>query len=122
VKRLSSFRHYDGTIIVPMHGFSDVDAYYEAASSGRLLHRIEVPTLLVHAEDDPMVPGFTVRPWLARASKAIQVELSRHGGHIGWVSGFDEDSWITNFATRRVLSFLDRTTGLDLVRAEERVA
>ncbi|HEY8072889.1 MAG TPA: alpha/beta fold hydrolase, partial [Labilithrix sp.] len=34
VKRMSTFRHYDGTIIVPMHGFSDVDEYYAAASAG----------------------------------------------------------------------------------------
>lgn len=109
VKRMSTFRHYDATIIVPMHGFGDVDAYYEAASPGPWLGRIRVPTLLVHAEDDPMVPGATVRPWLADASSAVRVELSPHGGHLGWVSGFDEASWITGWSMRRALAFLDET-------------
>lgn len=108
VRRMSTFRHYDGTIIVPMHGFRDVDAYYEAASSGPWLSRIEVPTLVVHADDDPMVPGSTVRPSLASASRAVEVEMSAHGGHIGWVSGWDESSWIYGWAMKRALAFLER--------------
>lgn len=108
VKRLSSFRHYDGSIIVPMHGFSSVDAYYEAASSGPWIHRVAVPTLLMHAEDDPMVPSHSVGPWLSRASSAIEIEWSRHGGHIGWISGLDEPSFVPNFPIRRVLSFFER--------------
>lgn len=111
VKRLSSFRHYDSSIIVPMHGFSDVDAYYAAASPGPLLGAIAVPTLLVHADDDPMVPGATVKPWLARASRAVEVVSSAHGGHIGWVSGFDEASWITPWFIRHALAFLRRRLG-----------
>jgi predicted alpha/beta-fold hydrolase len=106
VKRMSSFRHYDGTIIVPMHGFGDVDEYYAAASPGPWLPRIEVPTLLLHADDDPMVPGETVRPWLARASSAVRTVLSPHGGHLGWVAGFDEASWITGWTMTQALAFL----------------
>ncbi|MDB4934616.1 MAG: Hydrolase, alpha/beta fold family functionally coupled to Phosphoribulokinase [Labilithrix sp.] len=111
VKRMSTFRHYDATIIVPMHGFRDVDAYYAAASAGPWLAKIAVPTLLVHADDDPMVPGDTVRPWLASASSAVRVDLTPHGGHLGWVAGFDEASWITGWSTKRALSFLDEVVG-----------
>jgi predicted alpha/beta-fold hydrolase len=107
VRRVSTFRHYDGTIIVPMHGFTDVDAYYASASPGPLLGRIEIPTLLVHADDDPMVPGSTVRPWAESASPAVRIELSAHGGHLGWVAGFDEASWITGWSMKRALAFID---------------
>jgi predicted alpha/beta-fold hydrolase len=107
VKRLSTFRHYDSTIIVPMHGFEDVDAYYAAASAGPWLGRIRVPALLVHADDDPMVPGATVRPWLVRASSSVQSEISTRGGHLGWVAGFDEASWIHPWPIQRALRFLD---------------
>lgn len=114
VKRMSTFRHYDSTIIVPMHGFSDVDAYYAAASPGPWLDRIHVPTLLLHADDDPMVPGSTVRPWLAKASPSVRIELTPHGGHLGWVAGLDEASWITCWPLRRALAFLDE---VDVLRA-----
>ena len=106
VKRMSSFRHYDGTIIVPMHGFTDVDLYYEAAGAGPWLPKISVPTLLLHAEDDPMVPFDTVRPWLPRASKSVEVVLSKHGGHMGWLGGIDEASWVETWPSRRALRFL----------------
>jgi predicted alpha/beta-fold hydrolase len=106
VKRLSSFRHYDATVIVPMHGFPDVDFYYAAASPGRLLRSVRTPTLLLHAEDDPMVPRFTVVPWLSSAASSVEIALTSHGGHLGWVSGFDEASWITSWSTRRALAFI----------------
>lgn len=105
--RIKRFRTYDGAIIVPMHGFTDVDRYYWEASSGPYLGKIRVPTLLVHAEDDPMVPIRTVRPWLADASSAVRVQLSRHGGHIGWLAGLDESSWIKGWATTEALAFFD---------------
>lgn len=102
---IKRFRQYDGRIIVPMHGFSDVDSYYWDASAGRWLDRITVPTLLLHSEDDPMVPIDTVRPWLAASSRKVRVKLSKHGGHIGWVGGFDETSWVKGWATSEVLAF-----------------
>ena len=106
VKRLSTFRTYDGQVIVPMHGFTDVDEYYGLASPGRLLGGITVPTLLLHAQDDPMVPAHTVEPWLGKVSSAVEVAMSPNGGHLGWVSGFDEASWITSWSNRRALAFL----------------
>lgn len=106
VKRMSSFRHYDSTVIVPMHDFSNVDEYYAAASPGPWLKSIRTPTLLLHAEDDPMVPGFTVHPWLSSASSAVQIALTPHGGHLGWVAGFDEASWITGWSMKRALAFI----------------
>ena len=42
---IKRFRNYDGSIIVPMHGFSDVDSYYREASSGRYLGNVRVPTI-----------------------------------------------------------------------------
>ncbi|MDB4945618.1 MAG: Hydrolase, alpha/beta fold family functionally coupled to Phosphoribulokinase [Labilithrix sp.] len=106
VKRLSSFRYYDASIIVPMHGFDDVDGYYAAASPGPLLPRIAVPTLLLHAADDPMVPSSSVVPWLGAASPSVEVAVSHAGGHLGWVTGLDEASWIESWPARRALAFL----------------
>lgn len=113
VKRMGSFRDYDGNVIVPMHGFKNVDEYWDAASPGKWLSKIEVPSLLVHAMDDPMVPDFTIEPWLGQASKAVSLEVSQRGGHIGWVSGFDEKSWIHSWANQKVLSFIQRVAPLN---------
>lgn len=109
--RMRTFRVFDGRVIAPMHGFRDVDTYYEQASSGPWLGRIRVPTLLVHAEDDPMVPHDSVRPWLAETSSAVTVETTRHGGHIGWLAGLDEESWISGWANRRAMAFVAEHVG-----------
>lgn len=107
---IKRFRNYDGSIIVPMHGFDDVDGYYWDSSSGRWLDRIKVPTILLHSEDDPMVPIDTVRPWIRDASKSVRVRLSKHGGHIGWLAGLDEASWVNGWATREALAFFAEHT------------
>src|SRR4029077_2015573 len=62
--RLRTIRAYDSLVIAPMHGFGSAEDYYERASAGPFLGRIRIPTLLVHADDDPMVPPTTLRPWL----------------------------------------------------------
>lgn len=103
--RIKRFRVFDRDVIGPMHGFEDVDAYYAGASSGPWLSAVRVPTLLLHAEDDPLVPGETVRPWAAGASRSVRFELTPHGGHIGWLGGLDEASWVTGWSARRVLGF-----------------
>jgi predicted alpha/beta-fold hydrolase len=121
------FRTYDERIIVPMHLFRDVDRYYHEASSGPWLGRIEVPTLVLHSEDDPMVPIDSVRPWLQGASGAVESRLSAQGGHIGWLAGLDEESWTKGWATRSALGFfaskvhrMDPVDRLDRVVGESR--
>jgi predicted alpha/beta-fold hydrolase len=106
--RIRSIRDYDTRVIVPMHAFPSVDAYYEATSSGPLLGGVRVPTLLVHADDDPIVPGYTVRPFLDHVPASVEVAWTDHGGHVGWYSGFDESAWLDSWPLRRSLEFFAR--------------
>ncbi len=108
LSRLASVHSYDATVIVPMHGFSSVEAYWSAASAGPWLRHIRTRALLVHAMDDPMVPGETVVPALAGASPRLQVRLSGRGGHLGWVSGAREDAWVGGWwPLRHVMAFFE---------------
>lgn len=102
---IKRFRRYDGEIIGPMHGFDDVDRYYAEASAGPWLRRVRVPTVVVHADDDPMVPGETVRPWLDAASSAITTVVTPHGGHLGWLHGLEEEHWVASGSVRHALAF-----------------
>ena len=86
LSRLRGFRDFDEHITAPLHGFRGAEHYYAAASSRPFLRRIEVATLVVHAADDPfMTPS--VIPSAEELSPAIRFELSRHGGHVGFVAG-----------------------------------
>jgi predicted alpha/beta-fold hydrolase len=106
--RIRSIRDYDTRVIVPMHGFPGVDEYYVRASCGPLLPNVRVPTLLVHADDDPIVPGRTVKPFLSTLPPGVEVAWTEHGGHVGWYSGFEESAWLDSWPLRRALEFFAR--------------
>lgn len=103
---LTSLRAYDGLVIVPEYGFADVDDYYAKASAGPTLAHVTVPTLLLHAIDDPMVPGADVEKALHAASNAIDVRFTARGGHLGWTEGLGGAELANRWSTRTLLQFL----------------
>ena len=83
---ISSFWQYDNRVVAKLHGFSDVHDYYRRSSSRQYLKSIAVPTLLIQAVDDPfMTPE--VLPGADELSPQVQLEFTRHGGHVGFISG-----------------------------------
>lgn len=86
VRRASTLREFDDVVTAPLHGFRDTDDYWTRASTRSELHRIEVPTLLVHAGNDPFLPGRYL-PARADVGRAVTLELSPGGGHAGFASG-----------------------------------
>ena len=106
LKRSTLIRDYDDIVVAPMYGFADADDYYRQMSSGQFLPKIRMRTLLVHAEDDPMIPAATMRPSLAGASADLHVEWTKHGGHVGFFGGLSEDDFVQTYAMQRVLKFI----------------
>lgn len=86
LRQLDSFRRFDNAVTAPLHGFAGVDDYYARASSKPFLSQIVCPTLILQAQDDPfMTPA--ILPDVMNLSPAIRLELSRTGGHVGFISG-----------------------------------
>jgi len=83
---LDSFRKFDNAITAPLHGFRDVDDYYAQSSSKQFLRAIRTPTLLIQALDDPFLPPQAL-PGEDELGPAVTLELSRHGGHVGFIAG-----------------------------------
>ena len=54
-KLVRSIRTYDEYIVAPNCGFLGADDYYDRAASARVIDRIAVPTLILHALDDPFI-------------------------------------------------------------------
>lgn len=82
--RINSLREYDDAVTAPLHGFRDAADYYRRASAGRLLSEVELPTLILHASDDPFMPADLFERLPAPAD-TVRLEISRHGGHAGFV-------------------------------------
>lgn len=88
---LDTFRRFDDAITARQNGFAGVDEYYAKCSSGRRVGGIRVPTTLIHAEDDPFVPLTSVPRVLP---PAVHMELSSHGGHVGFLTGTRPRPWL----------------------------
>lgn len=86
LSQLKSFRDFDTHVTAPLHGFRDADHYYAEASSRPFLRGIGVPTLLIHARDDPfMMPDVVPDPH--ELADCVTLEVYTRGGHVGFVAG-----------------------------------
>ncbi|WP_111747622.1 hydrolase [Salinisphaera orenii] len=84
--RLTTFASFDDYVTAPLNGFDGAADYYARVSCAPFLSAIQTPTLIAHARDDPfMVPA--VIPGQHALSSAIRLELTDHGGHVGFVGG-----------------------------------
>lgn len=80
---------WDDRIIAPRFKFPNRFVYYDQYSAGPVLNQLEIPTLFVAAEADPMVTADALRPWLADASKMVEVVWTARGGHVGFPADLD---------------------------------
>lgn len=78
--------NFDDAVTAPLHGFHDARDYYRQSSSRPFLASIAIPTLVVHALDDPFLPRESV-PRAVDVSNTVTLELSEHGGHVGFIGG-----------------------------------
>jgi predicted alpha/beta-fold hydrolase len=111
VSSLRSFFEYDDQVTAPLHGFAGVDDYYTRSSSRQFLKDIRRPTRIIHAMDDPFMYPETV-PDADELSSAIDLRLSQHGGHAGFISSarFMTDrgnSGLGSWSEYMTLAFLD---------------
>jgi predicted alpha/beta-fold hydrolase len=79
-----TFRDYDNRVMAPLHGFRDADDYYARCSPAQFLTGVAIPTCVMHALDDPfMTPDVIPRA----VSACVEMRVSAHGGHVGFVGG-----------------------------------
>jgi len=86
IARCASFQAIDTCLTAPLHGFRDARDYYQRSSCRQFLGSIRVPTLILHAADDPFLTPAAI-PGEGELSPHTQLELSPNGGHCGFLSG-----------------------------------
>jgi predicted alpha/beta-fold hydrolase len=86
LETMDTFYLFDDNITAPIHGFSGADDYYTKSSSLQYLSDIKVPTLLLHALDDPFMTKASI-PRHENLSNRVILEISERGGHVGFVGG-----------------------------------
>lgn len=83
---VKTVRDFDERITAPYGGFASADDYYIRSSSGPWLLAIDRPTLLLSAEDDPMIPGDSLRQFARPDHGRVTLEMLPTGGHVGFAA------------------------------------
>jgi predicted alpha/beta-fold hydrolase len=82
---VKTVREFDDTYTAPYFGFRNAEDYYHRASAMRVIDRIRVPALIITAEDDPFVPPEPFHDPKVTGNAHIDLRISQHGGHCGFV-------------------------------------
>lgn len=80
----TSLWDFDNRLVGPWNGWSGAAEYYAVNSAQRFLPTIGVPTLLIHALDDPWIPGDAYKAVDWAGLPMLTPLLSPGGGHVGF--------------------------------------
>jgi len=104
--KLHTLYEIDDKITAPSFGFGTADRYYATQSSNRFLADIEIPTLLIAAQDDPLIPFQMYRDAKPEANPHVTAIYPEHGGHLGFLARrkprFWADETIIEWAVARL--------------------
>jgi len=101
-----SLRQWDDQVTAPHSGFSGVDDYYARASARPVLENITVPTLVLHAQDDPFVQLSGTTHAALNGQPHITLVEPPHGGHCGFLG--DGAGGAAMWAESTAVAFLQR--------------
>jgi len=83
---VKTLREFDDRYTSRAHGFDGADDYYYRASAIRVIDRIRIPTLIIHAEDDPFIPFAPMRDPALVNNPYILLVATKKGGHVAFIS------------------------------------
>ena len=105
MRGMRSLREFDDRITAYYCGFRGVDDYYDRASAAHVVGQIAVPTLLLHAADDPFIRITPATRGKIAANPNITFRETADGGHCAFVgvrNGTDDGYW----AESQIVNFL----------------
>ena len=105
LRRVRSIRTFDEFITARYMGFDGADDYYAQASAARVLDRIAVPTLVIHALDDPFVTFSRETEAKLLANPNIRYLRCDHGGHCGFLAAA-ESAYDGRWAEQQIVEFV----------------
>jgi hypothetical protein len=104
LRSIRSIRDFDEQYTAPHHGFAGASDYYHRASAMRVIEHLQVPALIITAEDDPFVPPEPFRDPRIANNPHITLKITSHGGHCGFIS--DSNGYDGYWAERQIVEFV----------------
>ena len=97
---VDSIWEFDDRFTAPSFGFGTAANYYQQASAAGYLDRIRAPALALQAEDDPFIPFDAYRDSVFESNPALNLIVSRHGGHVAFLANGSPRFWAEDQAIR----------------------
>jgi predicted alpha/beta-fold hydrolase len=110
LEQISTLRQFDDQITARYSGFTGADDYYSRCSSSNWAGQIAIPTLVLHALDDPFVRMLPATRAALTANPQVRLIETQHGGHCAFLEdaeGYD-GYWAEKMLLGFVLSVTDR--------------
>jgi hypothetical protein len=100
LRRPRTLYEFDDVYTAPRSGFQGADDYYARSSAITTLGQIEVPTTVLTALDDPLIPVGLFTNGVAKWSDSTTVCIAQAGGHVGYFaarSAKESGFWMDEF-------------------------
>lgn len=97
--RSGSLRRMTEELVMRHTGFASVQDYFAGyALTGARLASLQVPSLMINAKDDPIIPAVDL-PRIARPT-ALRLLVPDHGGHCGFFDFAGDPGWVSRLVLR----------------------
>ncbi len=84
--KIKSMRDFDQNVVARYGGFADADDYYQTVASSKFAGDLALPTLILHALDDPFIRMLPSTRAALLANPNVAFLETRYGGHCAFLS------------------------------------
>ncbi len=93
VAQARTIYEFDDRFVAPSHGYANADDFYRRCSAKEFLSGIKAPTLVIAAQDDPLVPFAPYRAQDWRLAPSVTCLFPPWGGHVGFHGRASRTPW-----------------------------
>lgn len=104
LQKITTMRLFDEYVVAKFGGFANADDYYHSVASSRVASQLSVPTLILHALDDPFIRMLPETRQTLIDNPHVNFIETQYGGHCAFLApaSGDDGYW----AEKTLLAFL----------------
>lgn len=84
--KVTTLKAFDEVFNTMWYGCNSVEDFYHMASPNVVIDRINIPTLVVNAANDPFLPPSCYPKEAAHENENVFLEIPESGGHVGFMT------------------------------------
>jgi len=93
LNKVKTWQEFDELFSAPMTNHVNAKSFYEASSSILRLHHIKIPTLMIQAQNDPILSPESIPVYAKTSNNNMELILCKKGGHLGFMVKKSYYSW-----------------------------